>query len=142
VAPTTTRDASVSVVRWGLLFGGLVIIADLVSRVATQRTVSPEDQNAIEAADQLVNFILFAILGIVVVRETSLIYMGAITGAFASLLDAIVVAAANSMAPVAGPASSMEQLFVFNLAVGTLFAGVSGAIYVLVQRWSGRRRQK
>jgi membrane associated rhomboid family serine protease len=97
---------------------------------------------AIASVDELVNFVLFAILGVVVVRDTGLIYMGAITGVFAALLDAVVVAAANTMAPPPGPTQPIEEYIVSNLALGTLFAGASGIVYALIQRWSGNRRQK
>jgi hypothetical protein len=128
--------------RWGLLIGGLVIIVDLCALAISQHASSPDDQAAIATVDELINFVLFAVLGVVVVRDTGLIYMGAITGVFASLLDAIVVAAANSMAPPPGPAQPIEEYFVSNLALGTLFAGASGVVYALIQRWSGSRPKK
>jgi hypothetical protein len=147
-----SQVASYSVLRWGLLLGGLVIIVDLASQVASQRTVSADDLDFIENADQILNFLLFSILGVVVVRDSGLVYLGAIAGIFASLLDAIVVAAATSMAP---PPGAVEDLvvfgfaispvvagFLFNLAMGTVFAGISGVVYALFQRWSGGTRQK
>jgi hypothetical protein len=138
--PPASRLASVSVLRWGVLIGGLVIIADLAAQAVSQHTASADDLNAIGTTDDIVNFVLFSILGIVVVRETGLIYSGAIAGVFAALLDAIVVAAAASMAPPIGPEVGIEEYFVRNLAIGTLFAGLSGVMYLVVQRWSGRRR--
>ena len=138
----TSRLASFSVLRWGQMIGGLVIIADLAAQAISQRTASPDDLNAIGTADEVVNFVLFAILGILVVRDTGLIYLGAIAGVFASLLDAIVVAAAASMAPPAGPEVAIEEYLIRNLLLGTVFAGASGVVYALVLRWSsgGRRR--
>jgi hypothetical protein len=140
--PQTHRAASGSIVRWGVLIGGLVIIVDLCALAVSQRTATPDDLMAIAGVDELVNFVLFAILGVVVVRDTGLIYMGAITGVFAALLDAVVVAAANTMAPPPGPTQPIEEYIVSNLALGTLFAGASGIVYALIQRWSGNRRQK
>jgi hypothetical protein len=141
--PPASRLASASVLRWGVLIGGLVIIADLTAQAVSQRTVSPDDLIAIGTTDDVVNYILFSILGILVVRETGLIYLGAIAGVFASLMDAIVVATAASMAPPSGPeVASIEEYFIKNLAIGTLFAGLSGVVYVLVQRWSGGRRSR
>ena len=138
--------------RWGLLLGGLVIIVDLASQAASQRTVSADDLGVIESADQIINFVLFSILGVVVVRDSGLIYLGAVAGIFASLLDAIVVAAATSMAPLPGPVEEVLLFgiaispvfagFLFNLAIGTVFAGISGVVYALLQRWSGGTRQK
>jgi hypothetical protein len=140
--PPASRLASVSVLRWGVLIGGLVIIADLTAQAVSQRTISPDDLVAIGTTDDIVNYVLFSILGILVVRETGLIYLGAIAGVFASLLDAIVVATASSMAPPSGPEVTIEEYFIKNLAIGTLFAGLSGVVYVLVQRWSGGRRSR
>jgi hypothetical protein len=126
----------------GLLIGGLVIIADLGAQAVSQHTVSPDDLNAIGTADDLINFVLFAILGILVVRDGGLIYLGAVAGVFASLLDAIVVSAAASMAPQAGPELAIEDYLVRNIAIGILFAGVSGVVYGLIQRWSGGRNRR
>jgi hypothetical protein len=130
------------VVRWGVLIGGLVIIVDLAAQAFSQRTLIADELDAIGTADEIINFVLFSILGILVVRDSGLIYLGAIAGVFASLLDAIVVAAATSMAPPPGQAAPVEEVFLFNLAIGTVFAGVSGVVYAMLQRWSGGRRQK
>jgi membrane-bound metal-dependent hydrolase YbcI (DUF457 family) len=140
------------VLRWGLLLGGLVIIVDLASQATSQRTVSTDDLEVIASVDQIINFVLFSILGAVVVRDSGRIYLGAVAGIFASLLDATVVAAATSMAPLPGPAeeavlfgmtiSPVFAGFLFNLAIGTVFAGISGVVYAVLQRWSGGSRQK
>src|SRR5712691_8794928 len=97
----TARSASISVFRRALLVGGLVIIVDLGTQAIAQRTTSPDDLGAIYNADELINYLLFSLLGIIVVRDTAVFYLGAIAGVLASLLDAIVVAAAASMAPPA-----------------------------------------
>lgn len=138
----TPRSASISVFRWGLLIGGLVIIVDLGTQLIAQRTTSPDDLVAIYNADELVNYILFSLLGIIVVRDTGVFYLGAVAGVLGSLLDAIVVAAAATMAPPAGGAAPLEEYFARNLAIGILFAGLSGGMYFVVQRWSGARRSK
>lgn len=128
--------------RWALLIGGLVIIADLGTQALAQRTTSPDDLVTIYNADELVNYLLFSLLGIVVVRDTAVFYLGAVAGVLASLLDAIVVAAAASMAPPAGGAAPLEEYFARNLVIGIVFAGLSGVTYFVVQRWSGARRSK
>jgi hypothetical protein len=138
----TPRSASLSVLRWGLLIGGLVIIADLATQVIAQRTPNPDDLGAIYDADEFINYILFSILGIVVVRDTSVFYLGAIAGVLASLIDAVVVALAASLAPPAGGAAPMDEYFAHNLAIGIIFAGLSGITYFFVRRWSGARRVK
>lgn len=134
-----TRTASVSVLRLGLLIGGLVIITDLGSLLMT-RGATPDDAVTFEIGDQLINYVLFSVLGILVVRESALPYAGVFAGIFASLLDAIVVAAASIMAPTATPAPVVEEVFINNLVIGTVFAGVSGFVYSFIQRWSGGRR--
>jgi hypothetical protein len=137
-----SRVASFSVLRWGVLIGGLVIIADLAAQAIAQRNLGADDvNNTIGTADDIVNFVLFSILGILVVRDSGVIYMGAIAGVFAALLDAIVVAAASSMAPTPGQDQPpLDEYFVRNLAIGMLFAGVSGVVYALIQRASRGRR--
>ncbi|HLZ29389.1 MAG TPA: hypothetical protein VKV73_18895 [Chloroflexota bacterium] len=150
--PTAQATASYSVVRWGLLVGGLVIIVDLASQAVSQRTFSADDLDVIASVDQIINFVLFSILGAIVVRDSGLIYLGAVAGIFASLLDAIVVAAATSLAPLPGPVEELVVFgvgispvvagFLFNLALGTVFAGISGVVYAVLQRWSGGTRQK
>jgi hypothetical protein len=130
------------VFRWALLIGGLVIIADLGTQAIAQRTTSPDDLGAIYNTDELVNYLLFSLLGIIVVRDTGVFYLGAVAGVLASLVDAIVVAAAASMAPPAGGAAPLEEYFARNLVIGIVFAGLSGVTYFVVQRWSGARRSK
>ncbi|MGI9145070.1 MAG: hypothetical protein ACR2IK_00725 [Chloroflexota bacterium] len=139
--PPASQAASFSVLRWGLLLGGLVIIVDLATQVMLQRSLGPDEVDAIGAADEIINFVLFSILGMLVVRDSGLIYLGAVAGVFASLLDAVVVAAATTMAPPAGQTGPVEEVFLFNLAIGTVFAGLGGVAYTVLRRWSGGRRQ-
>jgi hypothetical protein len=137
-----SRSTSVSILRLGLLVGGLVIIADLSATAMIERTVSADDVAAIGDIDEILNYVLFSLLGVLVVRETGVMLSGAVAGVFASLLDAIVVTAASLMVP---PPPSMDVLefgFARNLVIGTLFAGLSGIVYALVQRWSGGQRPR
>ena len=129
-----------SVVRWGVLFGGLVIIVDLATRAISQRTLSPDDISAVHLADELLNYLLYSVLGIAVVRETHVMYAGVLAGLVASLLDAIVISAAAVIVPPSDLTGTVEELFVSNVLIGTLFAGVSGVVYDVVQRLSGARR--
>lgn len=127
--------------RRAVLIGGLVIIADLLTRVVIQRSPLPEDQQVVATMDEIANYALFSLLGILVVRETRVVYMGAIAGSIAALLDALVVAAASALAPTPGP-STIEEVFISNLLIGTLFAGMTGVVYGLVQNWSGGRKSR
>ena len=139
---SSPRSASVSVVRWGVLIGGIVIIADLAAQAMAQRTASPDDIAAIFDADDFINYVLFSILGVIVVRDTGIFYLGAIAGVLASLIDGIVVATAASLAPPQGEPLLLDQYFARNLTIGILFAGLSGVVYFVVQRWSGTRRSR
>src|SRR5579871_5473493 len=84
--PRWSRAATSSVVRLGLLMGGLVIITDLAATAMIQRTVSADDIAAIADVDEILNYVLFALLGVLVVRETNILFAGAVAGFFASLL--------------------------------------------------------
>jgi hypothetical protein len=140
--PPISRGASYSVLRWGVLIGGLAIIADLGAQAMSQRTLNVDELTTIGAVDEILNFILFSMLGILVARETRLVYLGAIAGLFASLLDAIVVATAATMAPPTGPEVAIEEYFMRNIVIGTLFAGLSAVVYMVVQRWPGGRGRR
>jgi hypothetical protein len=139
--PLWPRSASISLLRLGVLIGGLIIIADLSAQALTQRTPSAEDAAVIAEIDDLINYVLFALLGVLVVRDTGLIYAGALAGLFAAILDDIVVTAAGLLAPQPTPLDTVKLIVAENLVVGTVFAGLSGVVYALVQRWSagGRR---
>src|SRR5712691_3083201 len=136
------RAAAIAILRWSVLLGGLVVIADLAAMAAFQRTVSPDDLSAIQTVDDLANYGLFSILGIIVVRDTRLFYAGAVAGLLASLLDGVVVAAARLMTPIAAVSDPIGDVFLNNLLVGVVFAGASGLMYVLVRRWSGGPRSR
>jgi hypothetical protein len=136
--------ALISVLRWGVLIGGLVIIVDLSSQALSQPiSGSPDDRSTLAFADHVLNYVLFSIVGILVVRDTRALYLCALAGLLAALLDGVVVTAAAMMTPSADKPLTMELLvayFAENLGSGTAFAAVSGYIYVFMQRFSGGRR--
>ena len=119
-----------------------MIITDLAALAMSERTVSADDLATIGAVDEILNYVLFALLGVLVVRETSVMLSGVVAGFFASLLDAIVVSAASLMVPPTPPPDALLLGFGRNLVIGTVFAGLSGVVYALVQRWSGGRRSR
>jgi hypothetical protein len=139
VRPARARAAAFAILRLGLLFGGLVIIVDLASLAMFQRTLSPDDQAAIGQADELLNWILFSVLGIVVVRTTRLFYAGVLAGLVGALVDSAVVTAAQVMAPIGGTQVSIQEVLLRNLIIGVAFAGVSGIVYALIQRSAAGR---
>lgn len=131
-----------SVLRLSVLIGGLIIIVDLASTALAQRTVSVDDTAAIAQVDDLVNYLLFSLLGVLVARDTGMLFSGALAGVLASLLDAVVVTAATVLAPAPPPLDVLEFSFARNLVIGTVFAGLAGVVYTLAQRWSGGRRSR
>ena len=137
VPPVRLRALAISILRWAVLFGGLVIIADLATLAMIQRTFSPDDQMAIAEADEIINWVLFSVLGIVVVRETRLFYAGVLAGLVGALVDSAVVAAAQVMAPMGGAQVTVLDVVERNLIIGIAFAGMSGIVYALVQRSAG-----
>ena len=105
-------------------------------------TTTPDDAAAIADIDEILNYVLFSLLGVLVVRDTGMMLSGVVAGVFASLLDAIVVTAASLMVPPPPTLEALEFGFARNLVIGTVFAGLSGIVYALVQRWSGGRRSR
>jgi hypothetical protein len=140
--PRWPRAASVAVVRLGLLFGGLVIILDLLFMLLMERTLNAEDIAGFEQVDLFLNLVLFSILGVLVVRQAHVMFAGFLAGLFAGLLDAIVVSAASLMVPPAPSLDALEFGFAQNVVIGTLFAGLSGVMFALVQRWSSGQRRR
>ena len=119
-----------------------MIIADLSATAIIERTFSADDAAAIADIDEILNYVLFSLLGVLVVRDTGMMLSGVVAGVFASLLDAIVVTAASLMVPPPPTLEALEFGFARNLVIGTVFAGLSGIVYALVQRWSGGRRSR
>lgn len=136
------RSASISVLRLGVLIGGLVIIVDLLTMLITEQTANQDEILVWAQIDEFANYVLFSLLGVLVVRDTGLMLSGVVAGVFASLLDAIVVTAASLMVPPPPSAEILGFGFARNLLIGTLFSGLSGVVYALVQRWSDGQRRR
>ena len=149
--PIWPRTATLSTLRLGVLIGGLVIIADLLTQLIIQRTTNADDALAVLQVDQIANVLLYVLLGILMVRDTDLMYAGAVAGLVAGLLDAVVVTAAALLVPHPPPSPDPQELSeqmilvlgaAQNIAQGVIFAGASGVIYTLVQRLPGGRRPR
>lgn len=132
--PSRARTAFLSSLRWGLLIGGLVIIADLATLAMVQRSFSQDDQVAIFQTDVMANWVLFSILGVVVVRETRVFYAGILAGIFAALVDTAVVYVAQTMADMGGPSINLVDVVLQSIVVNVGFAAVSGIAYYMIQR--------
>jgi hypothetical protein len=130
------RTALLSSLRWGLLIGGLVIIADLATLAMVQRSFSQDDQLAIFQTDLMANWVLFTILGVVVVRETKVFYAGILAGIFAAIVDTAVVYVAQTMANMGGPPINLVDVVLQSVLVNVGFAAVSGLAYYWIQQRS------
>ena len=128
-----------AILRWGLLIGGLVIIADLGSQVIDQRVTTPEVTNAVNLIDYIVNIVLFSVVGAIVVRETGQVTFGMLAGLVAGLVDGVVVATAASMAALQPNLGPPEELILQNVVLGTFFAAISAAVGRIILRRSGPR---
>lgn len=134
--PPTPQVAATSVLRWGVLVGGLVVIADLGTRAVDQRVNSPDVQSWLDIADWVINIVLFSFVGAAVLRETGMVYLGALAGMLAGLIDGLIVAATVSLAPMTGDPPPEDNIL-RNLALGTLLATVSALVNRLFLRRSG-----
>jgi hypothetical protein len=131
-----------SVLRLGLLIGGIVIILDLLFMLLMERSLNADDAAAFVEVDLFLNVMLFALLGVLIVRDTTLMLAGFVAGFLAGLLDAIVVTAASVMVPPPPTLDALEFQFAQNVLIGMAVAGLSGVVFALVQRWSGGQRSR
>ena len=121
--------------------GGLVIIADLATRLIEQRAgASPDVGATLEVVDNVLNAIFFSIAGTAVVRETGLIRLAALAGLLAGAIDGAVVGAAVALAPPpdVAPEVTPEALWlssiVLNSTLGMAIAAASAWFGQLARR--------
>ena len=143
-APSVSNAAAgASVLRWGSLIGGLIIIVDLAAKALQQRLAPGSDVvQTLEPVDLVLNAILLSIAGVAVMRETHSVRMSALAGLIAGLLDALVLAAADVLAPTPGGPTSMSDALIGNISLnvitGVVLAAAAGWFTRLSQRRSGR----
>ena len=118
--------------RWGLLVGGLLIIADLSTRLILQRA-GQDAADTLITVDQLVNAVLLAIAGASVERESGRIWWATLAGLLAGLLDALVIAAANSINPPPDLGNPL-YLTLQNVAQGPILATAAAWVSSLARR--------
>ena len=140
--PVSRTTASSSVLRWGSLIGGLVIIVDLGAKALQQRTTTGSDlAQSLEPIDLVLNAILLSIAGAAVVRETHSVRLSALAGLIAGLLDALVLAAADVLTPAPGGTVSVPDALIGNITLnvltGVVLAAASGWFTRLSMRRSG-----
>lgn len=112
-----------------------MIIADLGSRAVQQRTESPDIVGVLDTANLVLNAILFSIAGASVVRETGAVRLAALAGLLAGVIDGVVVAAADAMAPQASsPPEVLLMDVLINACLGTLLAAASAWFTRMGQR--------
>jgi len=134
--------ALLSMLRSAILIGGLVIVADLATLALQQRVTGQEVLDEFNAANTVMNVVLFSILGAMVARQTGLFYLSALAGLLASVLDAAVVIAAWTMAPQPGGNPPVDAYLLQNVALGVIPAAVSGFVATLVERAAGGPRSR
>jgi hypothetical protein len=113
------------VLAWGLLVGVLVAVADTVTLLVT-RGLPPEGDTAqiLAAADQVVNVVLFSIVGIKVGRATGVVRSAAEAGVLAGALAGAVAVATMYLVPVDSPGAISAQQVVGTLALNVAMGGV------------------
>jgi hypothetical protein len=139
VPRTNWRTALIETVRWATLIGGLVIIVDLGTQALQQRSSTPDSINDLAIANQVLNVVLFSVLGAIVARQTGLFVLSALAAVIAAVIDGVVVAAAASLAPMAGGTMPLGEYMLLNLTLSTIPATVSGFVATLVERMAGPR---
>jgi hypothetical protein len=137
-----TRDrppataAALSALRWGILIGGLLIIADLTTRLILQR-LGQDAEETVASIDQAVNWGLLFAVGLTVQRETGRVLLAPLAGLLAGLLDGLVIAAANSINPPPGPQDNLG-LLLLNVGQGPPIALLAAVVSWLLRRRAGR----
>lgn len=124
--------------HWAFLTGGLVIIADLASLLLLQRSATADP--TVVMVNQVLNAVLFTVLGAALVRETGSVRLAALAGLLAGLLDGVVVGAAQAIArPDWVPVDyTSQQLWldavVENVVRGVVVATASAWLSALLRR--------
>ncbi len=114
--------------------GGLVIIADLATKAAQQRTVGTDLFDVLGVVDYVLNAIFFSVAGASVLRETGAVRFALLAGLLAGVLDGVVVAASDAVAPLPGMPTDPAQDLLINMGQGMLLAAASA--------WFTRRGQR
>jgi hypothetical protein len=136
-APLSPTAARASVLRWGFLMGGLVIIVDLSYKLVQQRlgAATGELGPPLLVLNFLLNAALFVTAGVATARDTGSIRLAVLAGFLAGVLDGLVLAAAESLAPQPGqPTAGADFDILLNATIGTLLAAAGGWGVRLAQR--------
>ena len=125
------------VLHWGAIMGGLVIIADLASRL----TETPGSEEG-DPLNLMISALLYFMAGTLTHRDTEKVALGALAGVLAGLLDGIVVGAAEVLAPRPIPegvalADVFVSLLIINVVLGTVLATLGAWVGALLRRRSG-----
>jgi hypothetical protein len=118
-----------------VLVGGLLIIADLTTRLIVQRA-GQDANDTLAGIDEAVNALLLVTAGMSVQRETGRVVWAGLAGLLAGLLDGVVIAAANSINPPPGPQDTLG-LLIQNIAQGPVVALAAAFISNVLRRRAG-----
>ncbi len=125
--------------RWGLLAGSLVAIADVLTLLAVRGLPTESDTaQVLAAADQVVNVILFSLAGIRVGRATGLARSAAEAGVLAGALAGGVAVAALYLLPHPAGDPVTTQAVVSTLSLNVAMGGV----LALLNGWIASRQPK
>jgi hypothetical protein len=125
------------ILRWGVLMGGLAIVADLGTEVIQrQMGTAPDQDGVLVYVDLVLSAVFYSLAGRSVARETGGVAFGAIAGLLAGILDGVVVGAAVEMAR--GGRSEQQpdllSLLTTNALLGFVLAGASAFFLLAAQR--------
>jgi hypothetical protein len=122
-----------------LLAGSLVALADTLTLLATRGMPAEGDTAQIlAAADQVLNVVLFSIVGIKVGRATGIVRSAAEAGVLAGAIAGAVAVAALYLFPDGSAGSISSQQVVGTLALNVAMGGV----LALVNGWIATRQPR
>lgn len=123
------------ILHWGLITGGLVIIADLGSMALLQQAgSSPETTSSIEVGNLLVNVLIYSIAGARVALETGRWRPALAVGLIAGLLAGMVVGAATAATT---PPDAVTNGAGLELVMGSLTNAWLGTMLTAGSAWAG-----
>jgi hypothetical protein len=124
--------------HWAVIAGGLVVISDLCMRLTITQFLQDQDTTAaLTELNYFLNFIIYAVAGTLLGRETGRVGYAAAAGLLAGLFDALIVMSTNSLAPFPGADATMADsavLFAQNIGTGVLAMTLSAAVATFAQR--------
>jgi hypothetical protein len=119
--------------KWGILVGSLVALADSISLLVSRAyPVESDAAQYIAVADQVANVVLFSLAGVQVGRATKIVRAAAEAGVMAGVIAGVAATGWAFALPALNPegVSSQEIIgtFALNVAMGGVLAMLNGWI--------------